>query len=226
MGGGVGAIRCMWDRKEGGEVRDTREASEKPLWAGGSAWKCLSGPKARPVISPSTFSLCKHLVQAQLQRWLDDTLSHSESQKEGWYYTGETKNKNLGENKEKTTCLSSAPFKLLPWQRFDSNNTELKLSASPLLKSLPLPPVLPFTLLFTHPDSTLLLCSVHLSSLLLHISVHFSHHLFPISRLSHLLYYHSLASLLLFSTSSPLLPVTSPILLSSLSFSTSFALPV
>lgn len=102
----------------------------------------------------------------------------------------------------------------------------LKLSASPLLKSLPLPPLLPFTLLFTHPDSTLLLCSVHLSSLLLHISVHFSHHLFPISRLSHLLYYHSLASLLLFSTSSPLLPVTSPILLSSLSFSTSFALPV
>lgn len=72
----------VWQGWKQKEVRDTRKATKMLLRVKRSAWRCLSAPKASPVISPSTFLPCKHLVLAQLQRWLLGTLSHMERQEE------------------------------------------------------------------------------------------------------------------------------------------------
>lgn len=110
----------------------------------------------------------------------------------GGSYRSETRHNKLDEKQKEQYChcqflLSRFLGRGLILTTLDT----LKLVSYPFLSvwihSLPILPLLPFTLLFTHPDFTPLLCSFNLSSHLLHISLLVSHHMYPLSCLSHFL---------------------------------------
>lgn len=173
------------------------------------AWKCLSTPKARPVISPSTFPLSKHLVPAPLQRWLDDTLT--ERQEEEDCIEVNTRAKNRGGHK--TISSLSAPLKRLPWHRSESAIPDTLERVPLLFFTLFSPCISDFFPLFAFSPSPSLHTSLHTPRC---SSAPFTSH--PSCSTSHSFslivsspIFTSFAPPILSSISSPLLPViTSP----------------
>lgn len=214
----------------GGEGRGGRaESKREMLETQGRRARCYCVPGAQhgnvfpplqpgPVISPSSLTLqtpCTSTI-TKVAGWHTFTLTETGGE---WYYTSETRNKKAGwktVGEQYSHCQLPLSFLGRGLTLTTLDTFKLSLLPSPpsltfLHASLTSPgslPLFPFTLLFTHPDSTLLLCSFHLSFLLLHISLSFSYHLLLISHPSHLLF--SLPSIVppLFPTSSQLLPIT------------------